>query len=99
MRSAMTLLGAWLLAASLSAQAPTEDQLLRWMDKIAQGQLDARDQEIAAVRNVIQPAMHGHVSSIGISDPREYFNAGVLLFDMNRMRADDVVGRVCQRVV
>ena len=49
----MTLLGAGLLAVLLCrAQAPTEDPLLRWMDKIAQAQLDARDKEIAAVRTV-----------------------------------------------
>jgi len=52
MRLGMTLLGARLLVLSLAAQAPTEDPLLRWMDKIAQGQLDARDDEIAAVRTV-----------------------------------------------
>ena len=48
----MTLLGAELLVLSLSAQAPTEDPLLRWMDKIAQAQLDVRDKGIAAVRTV-----------------------------------------------
>src|SRR5215469_12820951 len=52
MRLGMTLLGAGLLVLSLAAQAPTEDPLLRWMDKIAQRQLDARDKEIAAVRTV-----------------------------------------------
>ena len=53
MKVSMTLLGAgssWLLP--LSAQAPTEDPLLRWMDKIAQEQLDAREKAIAAVRTV-----------------------------------------------
>src|SRR3954453_15313732 len=51
MKYGITLLGAGLLVWPLSAQAPT-DPLLRWMDKIAQGQLDARDKEIAAVRTV-----------------------------------------------
>src|SRR5947199_3158545 len=41
-----------LVVLPLSAQAPTEDPLLRWMNKIAQAQLDARDKEIAAVRTV-----------------------------------------------
>jgi cephalosporin-C deacetylase-like acetyl esterase len=48
----MTLLGAGLVVRALSAQTPAEDPLLRWMDRIAQGQLDARDKEIAAVRTV-----------------------------------------------
>jgi hypothetical protein len=52
MKFGMTLLGAGLLVMPLSAQAPIEDPLLRWMDKIAQAQLDARDKEIAAVRTV-----------------------------------------------
>src|ERR1700753_4199471 len=47
-----TLLATGLLILPLSAQEPTGDALLRWMDKIAQGQLDARDKEIAAVRTV-----------------------------------------------
>ena len=33
----MMLLGAGLLVVPLSAQAPTGDPLLRWMDRIAQG--------------------------------------------------------------
>src|ERR1051326_2588402 len=52
MRFGMTLLFAGLLAQLLSAQTSIEDPLLRWMDKIAQRQLDSRDQEIAAVRTV-----------------------------------------------
>jgi cephalosporin-C deacetylase-like acetyl esterase len=52
MKVILTLIGAGLLLPLLPAQAPTEDPLLRWMDKIAQGQLDARDKEIAAVRTV-----------------------------------------------
>jgi hypothetical protein len=52
MKFGMTLLGAGLVVLPLSAQPLIEDPLLRWMDKIAQGQLDARDKEIAAVRTV-----------------------------------------------
>jgi len=52
MKVSMMVLGAGLLVLPLSAQVPTEDPLLRWMDKIAQGQLDAREKEIAAVRTV-----------------------------------------------
>jgi cephalosporin-C deacetylase-like acetyl esterase len=45
-------IGIALFGAALLAQTPAEDPLLRWMDKIAQRQLDARDKEIAAVRTV-----------------------------------------------
>src|SRR5690242_6235444 len=53
MKISKSLIGAALLGFfSLSAQAPAEDPLLRWMDKIAQKQLDAREKAIAAVRTV-----------------------------------------------
>jgi hypothetical protein len=52
MRFGVTLLGPGFLVLRLSAQTPGEDPLLRWMDKIAQAQLDGRDKEIAAVRSV-----------------------------------------------
>ena len=50
MKFGMGWLGAGLLVLPLSAQ-PADDPLLRWMNKIAQAQLDARDKEIA-VRSV-----------------------------------------------
>src|SRR5258706_15469103 len=40
------------LHRALSAQAPIQDPLLRWMDHIAQQQLDRRESEIAAIRSV-----------------------------------------------
>ena len=44
---------AFLSVALLSAQAPPQDDpLLRWMDKIAQAQLQAREEAIAAIRTV-----------------------------------------------
>src|SRR4051794_687320 len=52
MKLGITLLGAGILVWPLSAQAPP-DPLLRWMDNIAQGQLDARDKEIAAIHTVV----------------------------------------------
>jgi hypothetical protein len=53
MKASITLMGAALLAFLPSqAQTTVADPLLRWMDKIAQRQLDARDKEIAAVRTV-----------------------------------------------
>jgi lipopolysaccharide biosynthesis glycosyltransferase len=44
---------------------------------------------LAAACNVVEPAMHEHVRSIGLSDPRRYLNAGVLLMDLDAMRRED----------
>lgn len=43
---------------------------------------------LAAVANVVEPAMHHHVASLGIPDPTRYFNAGVLLVDLRRWREE-----------
>src|SRR4051794_4679955 len=43
---------AFLTLLPLRAQGPIEDPLLRWMDKIAQERLQARENEVAAVRTV-----------------------------------------------
>jgi hypothetical protein len=40
------------LHRALSAQAPARDPLLRWMDHIAQQQLDRRESAIAGIRGV-----------------------------------------------
>ncbi len=48
--------------------------------------LDGRP--IAAVTNVTEPAMHAHLRSLGIDDPRGYFNAGVLVIDLAAWRAE-----------
>jgi lipopolysaccharide biosynthesis glycosyltransferase len=47
---------------------------------------DLGDAVLGAVRNVIEPGMHPHVAALGIADPRCYFNAGVLLVDLEAMR-------------
>lgn len=44
---------------------------------------------LAAVANVVEPARYQHVRSLGITDPRNYLNAGVLLLDLERLRAED----------
>jgi lipopolysaccharide biosynthesis glycosyltransferase len=41
---------------------------------------------LAAVANVIEPAMRGHVATLGIDYPGGFFNAGVLLLQLDRMR-------------
>lgn len=47
------------------------------------------DAPIAAVANVVHPRMHDHVASLGIADPARYFNAGVLIIDLARWRAEN----------
>ena len=44
----------------------------------------------AAVPNVTEPAQYDHVRSLGIESPASYFNAGVLLLDLERWRAEDI---------
>jgi lipopolysaccharide biosynthesis glycosyltransferase len=60
--------------------------------------LDLEGSIVGAVRNVIQPAMYGHVADIGIHDPRTYFNAGVLLIDMDQMREQEIVEGISEYV-
>jgi cephalosporin-C deacetylase-like acetyl esterase len=50
MKVSTGLLAAALTFTPIAAQEPAPDPLLRWMDRIAQQQLDARDKEIAAIR-------------------------------------------------
>jgi lipopolysaccharide biosynthesis glycosyltransferase len=41
---------------------------------------------VAAVANVIEPAMREHVATLGVDYPGGFFNAGVLLLRLDRMR-------------
>ncbi len=45
---------------------------------------------IAAVANVTEPAMYPHLESLGLADPRDYFNAGVLVIDLGGWRDEGV---------
>ena len=49
---ALLLPVAFLNLQSLSAQQPTQDLLLRWMDQVAQQQLQRREDAIAKIHNV-----------------------------------------------
>jgi lipopolysaccharide biosynthesis glycosyltransferase len=49
---------------------------------------------VAAVANVVEPAKHQQVRDLGISDPARYFNAGVLVMDLARMRAEHTLEAV-----
>ena len=43
---------------------------------------------LAAVANVVEPSVRPHVEALGIQYPGGYFNSGVLLMDLDRMRAE-----------
>ncbi|HEX6395267.1 MAG TPA: glycosyltransferase family 8 protein [Acidimicrobiales bacterium] len=43
---------------------------------------------IAAVANVVEPSVRPHVRSMGIEYPGGFFNSGVLVMDLERMRID-----------
>ena len=43
---------------------------------------------LAAVANVIEPTMREHVATLGIDYPGGFFNAGVLLLQLDRLRAE-----------
>lgn len=45
---------------------------------------------VAAVTNVLQESDFGHPAEVGIPDPRQYFNAGVLLLNLDLMRREDM---------
>ena len=53
---------------------------------------------LGAVRNVVEPSMRPHVASLGIRDPRRYFNAGVLLIDLEAMRGERSWERISEFV-
>lgn len=43
---------------------------------------------VAAVANVVEPAVRPHVRSLGIEYPGGFFNSGMLVMDLDRMRAE-----------
>jgi lipopolysaccharide biosynthesis glycosyltransferase len=43
---------------------------------------------LAAVANVVEPSAIPHVEALGIAYPGGFFNSGVLLMDLDRMRAE-----------
>jgi lipopolysaccharide biosynthesis glycosyltransferase len=48
------------------------------------------DAPIAAVANVTEPAMYPHLRSLGLDDPKNYFNAGVLVINLAAWREERV---------
>ncbi len=51
-------------------------------------QLDLRGHYVAAVTNVFPPAYTERAAELGLPDRDAYFNAGVLLMNLELMRAD-----------
>ena len=43
---------------------------------------------VAAVSNVTEAAMQPHLAALGFVEPASYFNAGVLLIDLDRWRSE-----------
>jgi lipopolysaccharide biosynthesis glycosyltransferase len=48
---------------------------------------------LGAVPNVVHPDLHGRASELGLTSMREYFNSGVLLFDLEQVRANGLLKR------
>jgi lipopolysaccharide biosynthesis glycosyltransferase len=46
------------------------------------------DAPLAAVANVAEPAVRDHVATLGVTYPGGFFNSGILLLDLDRMRAE-----------
>jgi lipopolysaccharide biosynthesis glycosyltransferase len=50
--------------------------------------MDIGGAPLAAVANVVQPAQREHFRALGLDDHRRLLNSGVLLFDLDRLRAE-----------
>lgn len=53
-------------------------------------------QWLAAVDNVMEPHVRGYPRELGLSRENDYFNSGVLLFNLEQMRADDCTARILE---
>ncbi|MEQ1438036.1 glycosyltransferase family 8 protein [Fontimonas sp. SYSU GA230001] len=58
--------------------------------------LDLEGACLGAVSNVFEPHMAQHARTLGLEDPRAYFNSGVLLLDLDAWRRADVAHRVLE---
>lgn len=59
---------------------------------------DLDGKPIGAVANVVQPSHVPRLRAMGVEDTRRFFNSGVLLLDLDRMRAENVTARVIEAV-
>jgi len=53
-------------------------------------------QWLAAVDNVMEPHVRQHPLELGLASENDYFNSGVLLFNLQQMRADDCTARILE---
>jgi lipopolysaccharide biosynthesis glycosyltransferase len=60
--------------------------------------VDLEGNPIGAVRNVVEPEMRGYVESLGLADHLDYFNAGVMVLDLDALRGEDVVGAAARLI-
>lgn len=73
------------------------------VDTLALGDLaplfagDLRGRALGAVRNVFQPNHRWHAGELGLA-PRAYFNSGVLLMDLDRIRSEGLMTRARELV-
>jgi lipopolysaccharide biosynthesis glycosyltransferase len=52
------------------------------------------DAHVAAVANVLEPQYATHPADLGLPADQRYFNSGVLLLNLARMRAEDCTARI-----
>ncbi|HVY08726.1 MAG TPA: glycosyltransferase family 8 protein [Mycobacteriales bacterium] len=56
------------------------------------------EDELAAVRNVVEPAMQPRLRTLGLTDPMRYLNSGVLVMNLAVMRRLDTAERLLNYV-
>jgi len=61
-------------------------------------QVDLSGVPVAAVRNVVEPAMRPRLAEFGVADPLRYLNSGVLLMNLDRMRRSGAVTQLLSYV-
>ena len=65
-------------------------------DLTALAEVDLGGAPLAAVQNVATPAQQERLAALGIADASHTLNSGVLLMDLARMRAEDLLGKVAR---
>jgi lipopolysaccharide biosynthesis glycosyltransferase len=58
--------------------------------------LDLEGRYLGAVNNAFEPGMERHATDLGLRSAADYFNSGVLLLNLERMRADGVTGAILE---
>lgn len=58
--------------------------------------IDLEASYLGAVTNAFELGMERHATDLGLRSPADYFNSGVLLFNLDRMRADGVTEAILE---